>query len=238
MTGFCHLSMKASYMTDFFIFTQARLASQRLPNKMVRDFSGRSLWDIACEKLHNLPYPKEMKWVSIYDQELKDIAARYDISIYERSYESANNDKDVSVIWEICGQLKFDRYVMFNPCLPLLSEETIIEFIEKFKNCDNSLFGVKVLKDYLWNKGGTLIHPYGTKMFNSKEFDEFPSRQLYMAAHCLYAGKCSDIMNGIQLGDFSINNPELYPINNKIELFDVDDIEDFEIAEAVYEKFN
>lgn len=224
-------------MTDLFIFTQARLNSQRLPKKMVREFCGRSLWDIACEKLHNLPYPKEMKWVSVYDQKLKDIAARYDISIYERSYESANSDKDVSLIWEICGKVPFSNYVMFNPCLPLLSEETIIGFIEYFKVCGSSLFGVKPLKDYLWNKGGTLIHPHGTKMFNSKEFDEFPSRQLYMAAHCLYGGSCSDIMRGVQLGDFSKDNPKLYPIENKIELFDVDDFEDFKIAEAIYDKF-
>lgn len=223
--------------SNFLIFTQARLNSQRLPKKMVREFSGRSLWDIACEKLHHLPYPKEIKWVSVYDQELKDIAARYDISIYERSYESANSDKDVGLIWEICGNTQFTNYVMFNPCLPLLSVETIKGFVERFKECGTSLFGVKPLKDYLWNKGGSLIHPYGTKMFNTKEFDEFPSRQLYMAAHCLYGGKCSDIINGVQLGDFTPGNPTLYPIENKIELFDVDDIEDFRIAEAIYDKF-
>lgn len=225
-------------MFDLLIFTQARLNSTRLHKKMVREFANRSLWDIACEKLHNLPYPKEMKWVSVYDQELKDIAARYDISIYERSYESANSDKDVSLIWEICGKVPFSNYVMFNPCLPLLSEETIVGFTEYFKVCGSSLFGVKPLKDYIWNKGGTMLHPYGTTMLNTKEFDEFPSRQLYMAAHCLYGGKCSDIMSGVQLGDFSKDNPKLYPIESKIELFDIDTLEDFEIAEAIYERFN
>ena len=224
-------------MSELLIFTQARLNSQRLPKKMVRDFAGRSLWDIACEKLHRLPYPKEMKWVSVHEQELKDIAARYDISVYDRSYESANSDKDVGLIWEICGNLPFSNYVMFNPCLPLLSVDTITGFVEKFKESQGSLFGVKVLKDYLWNISGTLIHPYGTKMLNTKEFDEFPSRQLYMAAHCLYGGKCSDIIGGVQLGDFTEGNPKLYPINSKVELFDVDDLEDFKIAEAIYEKF-
>lgn len=219
------------------IFTQARLNSQRLPKKIVRNFCGRSLWDIACEKLHRLPFPKEQKYVSVYEPELKEIASQYDISIFDRSEESANSDKDVSLIWEICS-LPFERYVMFNPCLPLLSVETITSFTDCFKDCGSSLFGVKPLKDYLWNKAGKLIHPEGTKMFNTKEFDEYPDRQLYMAAHCLYGGYTSDIMSGVQLGDFSIGNPKLYPILNKLELFDVDDYDDFLIAEAVYDRFD
>ena len=205
---------------------------------MVRSFACRSLWDVACEKLHNLPFPKELKWVSVYEPELKDIALKYNVSIYERSEESANADTDVSLIWEVCN-LPFDRYIQFNPCLPLLKEETILGFTNYFNdNKINSLFGVKLLKDYIWNKAGNLIHPPGTTMLNTKEFDTYPERQLYMAAHCLYAGNTLDILKGSQMGDFSNGNPALYPISDKIELFDVDDYDDFLIAEALYEKFN
>ena len=220
------------------IFTQARLNSQRLPKKMVRNFCGRSLWDIACEKLHRLPFPKEQKYVSVYEPELKEIASQYDISIFDRSEESANSDKDVSLIWEICN-LPFDRYVLFNACLPMLSENTILDFASCFKDNEyRSLFGVRPLKDYVWNKEGKLIHPPGTTMLNTKEFDEFPDRQLYLAAHCLYAGQCSDILNNIQLGDFSVGYPAIYPIKNKMEMFDVDDYDDFLIAEAIYDRFD
>ena len=225
----------ANFNMSLLIFTQARLNSQRLPKKMVRSFAKRSLWDIACEKLSNLPFPKEQKWVSVYEPELREIAEKYNLSIFDRSEASANEDNKASLIWEICG-LDFERYVMFNPCLPMLEEETILGFINFFKDHNyNSAFGVKVLKDYLFDKEGKLVHPPGTTFFNTKEFDTHPERQLYVAAHCLYAGQCHDMINDVYMGDFTPNNPALYPILNKRELFDVDDYEDFLIAEAVYE---
>ncbi len=220
-------------MNDWFIFTQARLNSQRLPLKMIKEFGGRNLWDIACEKLHNLPFPKEQKWVSVYEPELIEIAERYDISIYLRSKESANSDNDVAKIWEIC-QLPFKRYVMFNPCLPILSKYTIEDFTNFFvESRYNSAFGVYRLKNYTWDTSGN-IYPIGTKFFNTKEFDQYPHKQTYVAAHCLYAGQCEEMRRGVYLGSFRKNDPALYFIENKMELFDVDDEEDFRIAEAIY----
>lgn len=218
--------------SNFFVFTQARLNSQRLPRKMLLPFggAGNSLWNIACEKLDKITLPTRQKWVSVYEARLEDVAENYDVSIYWRSEASANSDTDVRVIWEICSRVNFDYYVMFNPCLPMLSVKTIEDFINHFLSIEaDSLFGVVPVRDYFWDEAGELIFPRGVTMLNTKE-----APPLYKAAHALYAGRVEDIRNGIQLGDFSKGNPALYVMKNKLELLDVDDKEDFEIAEAVY----
>lgn len=217
--------------SNIFVFTQARLASQRLPRKMLLPFGGRTLWDIACEKLAAIDLPRQAKWVSLYESQLEDVAEKYDLSIYQRSWQSAHSDNGVAEIWEICSRVNFDYYVMFNPCLPMLSVETIQSFLDAFLASESeSLFGVVPVRDYFWDvSSGELVFPRGATMLNTKE-----APPLYKAAHALYAGRVQDICNNVQLGDFSKGNPALYVMNNKIELLDVDDAEDFKIAEAVW----
>lgn len=218
--------------SDVFVFTQARLNSQRLPRKMLLPFGspGGSLWDIACEKLGSLNLPTRQKWVSVYESGLEDVAENYDLSIYWRSYESANCDNDVRTIWEICSRVNFKYYVMFNPCLPMLKASTIQLFLDAFLASDApSMFGVTPVRDYFWNEQGELFYPQGVKILNTKD-----TPLLYKASHAIYAGLVEDIRNGVQLGDFSFNNPALFEMTDKVELLDVDDKEDFLIAEAVY----
>lgn len=219
--------------SNTFIFTQARLASQRLPRKMLLPFGSpaNSLWNIACSKLDQIDLPTRQKWVSVYESSLEDVAENYDVSVYWRSYQSAHSDNVVAEIWEICSAVDFDYYVMFNPCLPMLSVETIQDFLDYFMAIpEESLFGVVPVRDYFWDvSSGELVFPRGASMLNTKE-----APPLYKAAHALYAGRVSDIRKNVQLGDFTKGNPALYEMKNKIELLDVDDAEDFKIAEAVW----
>lgn len=215
---------------NILVFTQARLGSQRLPQKMIKDFGGTTLWDIACKKLEELPLPHGQKWVSLYEEELLDIASKYRLSIHRRSKESATCDSPPSKVWEICRQLSQSHYVMFNPCLPFLKTSTIENFIKTFVDSKkDSMFGVVKLQDYIWDNSGQLIHPNGATILNTKECPP-----INLAAHCLYAGKSSDIRQDVQLGDFSPGNPELFYLESKVECLDVDDQEDWDIAEAYY----
>lgn len=202
---------------------------------MVRDFCGTTLFDIACSKLEKIDLPVSQKWVSVHEEELLDIAYKYKVSVHHRSFESANCDDKPEIIWEICKHLSFSNYVLFNPCLPFLKVKTIQDFANTFCELDSSsLFGVSVFKDYLWNNNGELIHPLGTKMLNTKEFDEYPEKRLYKAAHALYAGKSADMVAGLQLGGFTPGNPAIYPIEDKVELLDIDDEQDWQIAAGLY----
>ena len=65
----------------------ARLNSQRVPKKMIRPFGDSCLFEIALKTLLNSNFiPTQYIYLSLYDQELKDIANKYDVNIFERSY--------------------------------------------------------------------------------------------------------------------------------------------------------
>ena len=96
---------------DILFIVQGRVNSKRVSQKMIRDFCGTTLFDIAIDKvLDSKIIPKENFYVSIYDTELKDIAKQKGVNIYNRSYESANNDNSLQTIYEWHDKLPF-KYV-------------------------------------------------------------------------------------------------------------------------------
>ena len=68
------------------IIVQARLNSQRVPQKMVKDFAGTSLFSIVLDKIKEaLPSKAEHIWASVYEPELVDIAKEKGVNIFHRS---------------------------------------------------------------------------------------------------------------------------------------------------------
>jgi len=222
------------------LITNGRLGSKRLPSKMINDFAGNnSLFRIICEKFKKINnFPQEDVWVSIYEQQLKDIAYELGIKTHHRSYESANCDSPISLIWDWCNHEDFAQYTHYcyiNPCLPLLTSNTISEFVDFCHKTDyNSVFGVKPICDYVWKDNGESVIPGGKiTLLNTKDKN---LQGNVLAAHCLYHGRMDRLRDEIQLGGFLKGDPYFYTINNKIETLDVDDNEDWIIAEAAYEK--
>ena len=83
------------------IIVQARLNSQRVPQKMIRDFAGTTLFDVVLDKLiEAFPHSKEHIWASVYEDELLSIAENKGVNIFYRSKESANNDNSLQKIYE------------------------------------------------------------------------------------------------------------------------------------------
>ena len=73
---------------DILFIIQARLNSQRVPNKMLRPFKESNLFRIAMTKVLLSDYiPKDNFYVSICEDELIDIAENKGVNIYKRSYE-------------------------------------------------------------------------------------------------------------------------------------------------------
>ena len=78
-------------LDDICVLVQARLGSQRVPQKMIRPFAGTTLMDICLEKLSASSYiPSENIVSSVYEPELVEISERYPIQIFNRSEQSAN----------------------------------------------------------------------------------------------------------------------------------------------------
>ena len=224
-------------VNDICFVIQARLNSTRIPRKMIKPFANTTLTDLGIQKVLNSKIiPEENFYLSVYEEELKDIAKDTGVQIFERSYESANAESTVTGIYEWHDKLPYKYVVLISACTPLLKTETIDKFVEKYMNSDSDgLFGVIGKKQYYWNEEGDMITnwPEGTTIMNTKVVET-----TYEAAHCLYASRMDTIKDEIWMGDapFTKGNPELFEMD-ELEVFDIDYPWQFEVGEILYEKF-
>lgn len=219
-------------VSDILFIVQARLDSERLPKKMLLPFGGSNLFEIAIKKVISSIVPPSNFYVSVYEDELKKIAKKHNVNIYNRSYDSAHNDNDLKKIYEWHDKLPFKYVVKLNACSPLLEVNTINNFFKTFQQQqEDNLFGVIKTKDYYWDKKGKLITPWpnGQTLMNTKAVEP-----TYKAAHVLYASKMDLIEDYKFMGDFQKERGiKLFEMKEK-ECFDIDFKWQFEIAENLY----
>ena len=214
------------------VIVQARLNSERVPQKMIRPFNGTTLFELVLDKLKTSRYNLNI-FASVYEKELVNIAKSKKVNIYERSYESANNDNSLQKIYEWHDKIPFKYVIKVNGCSPLLKIETIDSFTQQFiKQKEENLFGVIETKDYYWNKNGKLITPWpkNQTIMNTKAVET-----TYKAAHVLYASKIDLIKDNKFMGNFQKEQGiKLYPIN-ELECFDIDYEWQFKMGEKLFE---
>jgi len=205
------------------VIIQARLNSERVPRKMIKNFNGTTLLDIALEKLfYSDIISMDNVWLCVYEQELIEIGNKYGVNIFCRSEASSNSEGErLTEIYEWWDKIPQEYCVMINACAPFLELETIEEFVKFYANIDDDsvgAFGVIEKKNYFWNeRGEALVQLEPSKeVMNTKTVAT--TRE---AAHCLYAAKLSKIGEGIWMGDF--NKP------GDIRLFSIEEQETFDI---------
>lgn len=218
------------------IVVQARLNSQRVPQKMIRPFAGTTLFDIVLDKVKEaLPSKQDNIWASVYEPELVDIAKSKAVNIFNRSRVSANNDNSLQAIYEWHDKLPSNyKYVMLiSGCNPLLEPKTIRDFYNKFNiQKEENLFAVMEKKQYYWNKEGSLVTPWpeGQTIMNTKAVEP-----TYEAAHVMYASRLDLIKQDKFMGDFQApGGIKLFEMP-ELEAFDIDYEWQFKIAEKLYE---
>lgn len=212
---------------------QARLNSQRVPNKMLRPFADTTLFGLILDKLTSSSViPKNQIIASVYEEDLNYEARKRGVEVFYRSYESANNDSDIQTIFEWHDKLPYKYIIIISGCNPLLKVETIDAFVEKFLSQEeDNLFGVIEKKQYYWNKEGIMVTPWpsGQTLMNTKAVEP-----TYEAAHVLYATPRELIKEGKYMGDFEMpGGIKLFPMD-ELETFDIDYEWQFNVAELLY----
>jgi CMP-N-acetylneuraminic acid synthetase len=219
-------------INDVCILVQARLGSQRVPGKMLRPFVGTTLVDILFEKLKtSTVIPQKNIHFSVYEEELKEVANKHNITIFNRSKKSAMSEGEpMTEIWEWHDKLPYKYVIAISACNPLLKIETIDTFIESFiKSEKEGAFGVFEKKTYYWDKEGKPITDWkGHTSMNTKLVDP-----VYEAAHCLYASRMDIIGDGYFMDTKSPMEPELF-IMEEAETFDIDYEWQFKLGEKLY----
>ncbi len=217
---------------DLAFLIQARLNSQRCPRKMARPFADTTLLDINIKKLVDSDIiPNENIYVSVHEQELKDIANKYPINIFHRSERSANSEgTPMTEIYEWWNLLPHKYVVLTNACVPLLRKETIEDFTKAYCSTDSvGMFGVIEKKNYFWDSEGNFLTSLDEAVMNTKT-----AEPVLEAAHCLYAGSLENIGKGIWMGDLrKKGDVEFFKVPEE-EIFDIDHEWEFSLYETLY----
>ena len=210
---------------------QARLNSQRLNRKMVKSFDDSCLFEILLEKIAKSSLiPDKNVYLSIYEEELKDIARNFNFNIFERSFESANEDNDIKVIYEWWDKIPQEYVILISACNPLLKIDTVENFTQDFlESEDHGSFAVFEKKTYFWNSKGKPI----TDWNNSKIMNTKVVEPVYEAGHCLYASKLAFLSQGFWMDNKVPPSPRLFVVD-EIECFDIDYEWQFNVAEKLY----
>ena len=219
---------------DVVVLVQARMGSQRTPRKMLKHVHGTNLFEICLKKLKHLKSVDQSQvYVSVYEQELKDVANKVGINVFDRSEASANSEgTPMTEMYEWWDKLPFKYCILVNGCAPFLEIETIDNFVEAYCKTDSDgMFGVIEKKNYFWNDKQEFLTPLTEAVMNTKTVPV-----IYEAANCLYAGRLDKIGQGVLMGDFNTpSDIELFSMLES-ECFDIDYPWQFELFEKMYKK--
>lgn len=213
---------------------QARLNSERVPQKMIKPFAGSTLLDVCISKIiKSSIIPKKQIYLSCNEKEISSIGLKYGINIFKRSEKSSNEESDMRTIFEWHKSLgsKYKYVVLVSACNPFLDIKSIDAFIRLFLSCNakGSLSVIKK-KNYTWDKNSLPITNWkGLKIMNTKIVDPF-----YESANCLYASEIKLINNNMFMDDSSPPKPFLFEVD-EFESFDIDYSWQFKLAELIFQ---
>ena len=207
--------------------------SERISNKNLRDFCGKPLFHRIMESLNQSKYIKEVYINTDSKQISEDALSHFDnVRIIERPEELkgdlvAMND----IIAHDISKLKGEHFLQTHSTNPLLTTDTIDRAIEKyFKNLSSfdSLFSVNRLQTRLYWQNGEPVNHDPQELLRTQDlpplFEENSNIYIFSRESFKTAGN-----RRIGL------KPQMFEMN-KLESIDIDEPEDFILAETLYKQ--
>lgn len=219
-------------MKNISIVFNARISSTRVPNKLLRPFANSSLFEIALEKLSKVKFVENV-YTGIGDKELIRIAEKYpNIKILKREKDAiAKGTHDQSVTFRHYGLVETDYIMVVNPCQPLLSLQTLENAVNYFKRGSALSYTAAVKTgDWVFNSNGEALTIVDKNNVTTNKDISF-----FKGCHSFHIiNKKLFLKNGYHW-EFKINDPALILVPEE-EVFDVDNMIDFEYTENQYIK--
>lgn len=202
-----------------------KLNNRRLPQKNTKPFhNGKPLCYYILSTLLKI---KEISEIYVYcsNPDIKEYLPE-GIKYLQRP-ESLDQDttKMNEVLECFAGEVPADIYVMTHTTAPFISAESIEKGIQAVKeNGYDSAFAVKKLQDFLWKDG----QPFNYKLDAIPRTQDLPILYEETSGFYIYH---SDVITKLKrrIG----NHPYMVEVS-EIESVDIDEAEDFEIADAIY----
>jgi N-acylneuraminate cytidylyltransferase len=205
-----------------------RGGSVRVKNKNIRPFADKNLLIIKIEQLLRIKEIQDICVNSECDDMLK-LAKKLGATPIKREAKFATNECSINDAWENMAQnMSCDHILYTNVTNPLIKDETYSSCIEKYFSLskEDSLNTVSLVKEFLWMDG---------KSLNYDANNQPRSQDLPDVIHPNFA--INILKKETMIKNRSVLGKNFYPyVLGKIESIDIDDEEDFLIAELLYKK--
>lgn len=202
-----------------------KLNNRRLPQKNTKPFTNGK--PLCCYILSTLLKIDEIDEVYVYCSN-PDIQAVIPEEVkYLRRSESLDQDttKMNEVLVAFSNEVEADIYVMTHTTAPFVSTDSIRRGIAAVKDGGyDSSFAAKKLQDFLWNQG----KPFNYQLDNIPRTQDLPVLYQETSGFYIYQKDVIQKYNR-RIGE----NPFIVEIG-EIEAIDIDEAEDFLIADAIY----
>lgn len=202
-----------------------KLNNSRLPQKNTKCFSnGRPLCYYILSTLLSI---KEIDEVYVYcsNPDIKQFIPEGVTYLSRSTSLDQDTTKMNEVLSSFTSEVSADIYVMTHTTAPFVLAESIRKGLEAVKSGEyDSSFAAKKLQDFLWKDG----KPFNYSLDNIPRTQDLPA--LYEETSGFYIYK-SEVMTEFhrRIGD----KPYIVEVG-EIESIDIDELEDFVIADAVY----
>ena len=208
--------------------------SQRVPDKNMKDFAGKPLYHaIICELLKSKYICKiiiDTDSEKIKNDVLKNFKSR--VIVIDRAKELCGDFVSMNeVINYDINQFDNQYFLQTHSTNPLVKVQTIDKaIIEYFENLDryDSLFSVTRLQTRLYDGNGKAINHNPNELIRTQDLEP-----LYEENSNFYIFSKESFKNA---GNKRIGiKPQIFEVN-KLEAIDIDESEDFELAEILYKR--
>lgn len=199
--------------------------SERVPRKNIRLLAGRPCFHWIVEALQNSRYVDEVIINTDSDAIAENATKNFDVTILERPEHLCGDMVSMAPLTEYdLSQTDGTHYLQTHSTNPLLTTETINQSIESYFDMEghDSLFTVtEVQTRFYWADGKAINHD-PEHLIRTQDLPP-----IYEENSCIYLFSRSMFQKrGHRLGE----NPSLFPID-RLEAIDIDDEEDFLLAE-------
>jgi len=206
--------------------------SERVPNKNMRDFDGAPLYHAVMKSLLASKYIDKVVINTDSGTIANDAKSNFKerVLIIERPVEIQGGDVSMNIIIDYdLQQLDGEYFLQTHSTNPLLRAETIDKAIEKYFNNlkeYDSLFGVTKVQTRFYDKHANPVNHNPEELLRTQDLEP-----LYEENSNFYIFSKDSFKNsnkkriGIQ--------PQIFEVN-KLESVDIDEPEDFKLAELLH----
>ena len=203
-----------------------REGSQRVPKKNIRKFADTNLLELKLKVLVNTKHIDEII-VNSDSDEMLEMGKNFGVVCQKREeYFASSNATNSEFHGHIAKTTATDFIFLAPACSPFISSKAHDEAILKFRNSDNdSLTSTHEVKGHLWLNG----KPMNYDLSNVPNSQDLPDIQMLNYGISIIEKKTMEI-NKALIG----NNPGFTQLNT-IQSIDINTLEEFEIAELLFE---